>query len=324
MHDNQRTEDEKIITLTINPCLDVSADVDVVKPTGKMRCYNDRMDPGGGGINVSRAINILGGRSTAIFPAGGSTGQKIVEMLRTEGIDCLPVISDQLNRQNFAVRERKSGEQYRFSLPGPELPEQIRQDCLQKIMHLQPPPDFVVASGSLPPGVPEDFYGKLARYFRNSPTKVILDTSGEPLRLGLAQQVYLIKPNQRELEYVCDCALDDEAVQEKKCRDIVNKGHCEVLILTLGKNGALLTTKNQQLRIPGIQVKEVSAIGAGDSFMGGMVLALYRGKELADAFLYAMAAGTSALTTEATALCEKEATETYFRQLQQKHRDQRA
>ncbi len=314
-------EDAKIITLTINPCLDISADVDAVEPTGKMRCYNDRMDPGGGGINVSRAISILGGRSTAVFPVGGDTGKNIIEMLQEQGIDCWPVISNQRSRQNLAVRELKSGKQYRFSFPGPELSEQIWQDCLQKITHHQPPPDFVIASGSLPPGVPENFYGKLARHFRYSPTKVILDTSGEPLRLGLEQQVYLIKPNQRELEYVCDCALDDEKVQEKKCREVVDKGHCQVLVLTLGKNGALLTTKQQQLRIQGIQVKEVSAIGAGDSFMGGLILALHQGKDLADAFLYAMAAGASALTTEATVLCQKEQSDEFFRQLQKKYRN---
>ncbi|MGB3223952.1 MAG: 1-phosphofructokinase family hexose kinase, partial [Desulforhopalus sp.] len=296
-------ENQEILTLTMNPSLDISAEVDRVAATMKMRCDNDRIDPGGGGINVSRAIHILGGSSLAVFPAGGSTGKILIDMLKEQGVDNRPVTTELLSRQSFAVRERETNQQYRFSMSGHELPEQTSRECLQMITQYDPPPSFVVVSGSLPPGVPDDFYGKLANHFRQSRTKIILDTSGEPLKKALKEQVYLIKPNQRELEYVCDCSLAEENVQNEKCREIIEKGYCEALVLTLGKKGALLTTKEGQYRIPGIEVKEVSAVGAGDSFVGGMVLALQQGKKLPDAFLYAMAAGASALTTEATALC---------------------
>lgn len=312
-------ENQEILTLTMNPSLDISAEVDRVAATIKMRCDNDRIDPGGGGINVSRAVNILGGSSIAVFPAGGSTGKILIDMLQEQGIDNRPVTTELLSRQSFAVRERETNQQYRFSMSGHKLPEQTSRECLQMITQYDPPPSFVVVSGSLPPGVPVDFYGNLANHFRQSRTKIILDTSGEPLKNALKEQVYLIKPNQRELEYVCDCSLDDENVQNEKCREIVEKGYCEALILTLGEKGALLTTREKQYRVPGIEVKEVSAVGAGDSFVGGMVLALQQGKELPDAFLYAMAAGSSALTTEATALCEKESTDKYYRQLQKKY-----
>lgn len=312
-------ENQEILTLTMNPSLDISAEVDRVAATMKMRCDNDRIDPGGGGINVSRAVSILGGSSIAVFPAGGSTGKILIDMLQEQGIDNRPVTTEPLSRQSFAVRERETNQQYRFSMAGHKLPEKTSRECLQMITQYDPPPSFVVVSGSLPPGVPDDFYGQLANHFRQSRTKIILDTSGEPLKNALKEQVYLIKPNQRELEYVCDCSLADEKVQNEKCREIVDKGYCEALVLTLGEKGALLTTREEQYRVPGIEVKEVSAVGAGDSFVGGMVLALQQGKALPDAFLYAMAAGSSALTTEATALCEKESTDKYYRQLQKKY-----
>jgi 6-phosphofructokinase 2 len=319
MNEEEMAQIPKILTLTMNPSLDISVEVDRVVTTLKMRCDNERTDPGGGGINVSRAINILGGSSMAVFPAGGCTGRIIIEMLQEQGIETRPVTTELLSRQSFAVLEQQTNQQYRFSLPGHKLPEEVSRECLQNITHFVPPPSFVVVSGSLPPGVPEDFYGHLANHFRQSQTKIILDTSGEPLKHALKEQIYLIKPNQRELEYVCDCSLADEKIQNEKCREIVDNGYCEALVLTLGKKGALLTTRDDQFRVPGIKVKEFSAIGAGDSFLGGMVVALQQGKELADAFLYAMAAGSSALTTEATALCEKETTDKYYRQLQQKY-----
>ena len=312
-------EHQEILTLTMNPSLDISAEVDRVAATIKMRCDNDRIDPGGGGINVSRAVSILGGSSIAVFPAGGSTGRILIDMLQAEGIKNRPVTTDLLSRQSFAVLERETNRQYRFPMSGHKLPEKTSRECLQIITQHDPPPLFVVVSGSLPPGVSDDFYGQLANHFRRSPTKIILDTSGEPLKHALKENVYLIKPNQRELEYVCGCSLADEKVQNAQCREIVDKGYCEALVLTLGRKGALLTTREKQYRVPGLEVKEVSAVGAGDSFVGGMVLALQQGKDLADAFLYAMAAGASALTTEATALCERETTDKYYRQLQKKY-----
>lgn len=308
-----------IFTLTINPCLDISAEVDKVRPTRKMRCRNERLDPGGGGINVSRAIKILGGTSTAFFPSGGSTGEIIVEMLREQGVASQVTEIEQMTRQSFAVRENDSDQQYRFALPGPELDERSWQNCLQHITEATPSPAMVVASGSLPPGVPSDFYGKLAKRISNGSSRLILDTSGEPLKQALAANVYLIKPNQRELEDICQCSLDDYKVQEDKCREIVDQGSCEVLVLTLGAKGALLTTREEQIRVPGLEVEAVSAVGAGDCLVGAMTLALHQGRNLKDAFFYGMAAGTAALTTEATILCRKEETEKLYQQLLETH-----
>lgn len=311
--------DEKtIVTLTLNPCLDISAEVDDLKPDNKLRCRNVRREPGGGGVNVSRAIALLGGRAIAVFPAGGGTGKRIDESLKRMGVDSHPVFIERLTRESFAVRELHHGEQYRFAMPGPELKEW--QMCLQTVIDFDPPPAYLILSGSLPPGVPENFYAQLARHFADLPTKVILDTSGKPFELALGEQIYLIKPNQQELEQHCDCSLAREKDQEKLCRELVDNNSCEVLVLTLGKGGALLTTRDDQFRAAGIEVDEVSSVGAGDSFVGGMILALHRGWTMRDAFLYGMAAGTAAMLSEGTQLCDKDDTDRFFKILQQRQR----
>ncbi len=308
-----------IITLTLNPCLDISAEIEQLAPTKKMRCFNHRIDPGGGGINVSRAITILGGSSTAIFPQGGSTGESVARLLEEQHVSFQPIDIDEVNRQSFAIHEQESNQQYRFSLPGPELKEETWKNCFEKIVKISPTPQFIVASGTLPPGVPKDFYGQLAAHFKNSSTRIVLDTSGESLQYALDAQVYLIKPNRRELEYICQCSLSENKDQEKKCREIVEQGGCEVLVLTLGKDGALLITKNEQFRVPGIEAEVVSAVGAGDSFLGAMIFALQQEEKLQDAFLYGIAAGTAALATEATILCHKDDTEDFYQQLQKEY-----
>ncbi len=310
-------DNNPIITFTINPSLDINAAVDTIEPVKKMRCSNVMIDPGGGGINVSRTITRLGGNSTAVFLAGGSTGKSIDGMLDEEGVKSVPVSLDGTTRQNIAVQEKKSGYQYRFALPGPKISEQDWQQCLQKTAEQGRSADYVVASGSLPPGAPDDLYARVAALFQDSPTRIILDTSGDALRHALEQDIYLIKPNQRELEYVCGCSLDREKDQERVCRDMIANGRCEVLVLTLGKDGALLTSENEQIRIPGHKVDEVSSIGAGDSFVGAMVLALQRKQNLTDALLYGMAAGTATLITEATQLCRKEDTERFYKEYQE-------
>jgi len=251
------------------------------------------------------------------YPAGGSTGRSIDAMLSEEDVKSLPVSIAGANRQNFAILEKKSGRQYRFALPGPEMSEEEWLQCLQITGEQGKAADYVVASGSLPPGVPDDFYGRVAGLFNDSPTRVILDTSGDALKNALEQEIYLIKPNLRELEYICNCSLAEEKDQERMCRDMIDRGKCEVLVLTLGKDGALLTSAKEQIRIPGQKVNEISSIGAGDSFVGAMVLALQRGEELTDALLYGMAAGTAALITEATQLCRREDTDRLFKEYQQ-------
>ncbi len=304
-----------IATLTMNPTIDISASVDEVVPTHKLRCEEVRREPGGGGINVARAIHRLGAKALPFYISGGATGQLLHKLLRLEGIDDRTVNIEKLTRESFTVFDSRSGKQFRFVLPGPEIRKREWQQCLEMLRLLTPFPAFLVASGSLPPGVPVDFYARAAQSAARIGARLILDTSGEPLRAALEKGVYLVKPNRRELETIVGESLEEPEAQEKGCREIVERGWCEVLVLTLGDKGALLTTRETQLRAPRLDVEVVSAVGAGDSFVGGMTLALAQGRPIEEAFLYGVAAGTAAVTTPGTELCSKETTDRLFGRL---------
>jgi len=139
-----------IVTFTLNPTIDKSAGVNRLVPERKLRCDPPRFDPGGGGINISRAIKRLGGQTLPVFPAGGHTGAYLQELLKAEGLECRTFPIKGMNRQNLAVYDRAGGQQYRFGMPGPELSEQEWRKCLNVIQDLHPKADILAASGSLP------------------------------------------------------------------------------------------------------------------------------------------------------------------------------
>jgi 6-phosphofructokinase 2 len=295
-----------VVTLTMNPSVDVSSSVDRVVPIRKLRCTPAERDPGGGGINVARALRALGGESVAVYPAGGATGALLRRLLARDGLHDHAVDTADETRESLTILEAASGQQYRFVLPGPRLEEAEWRACLEVLAALRPVPAWVVASGSLPRGVPEDFYAELARRARGWGARLALDTSGPALRAALGEGVDLVKPNLRELRDLAGRELADEAAQIGAVEDIVGGGGARLVALTLGAEGAILASREGVVRAAGIPVDVVSAVGAGDSFVAGMVLELSRGRSPEEAFRHAVAAGTAALLTAGTGLCRKE------------------
>lgn len=304
-----------IATLTMNPAIDVSATVDRVVPTRKLRCGEPRREPGGGGINVARAVHRLGGRAVPIYIAGGATGQMLRKLLRKEGIEERAVEIEKLTRESFSVFETSTRQQYRFVLPGPEIRKGEWQQCLEMLGLLTPIPAYVVASGSLPRGVPDDFYARVADTAARIGARLIVDTSGLPLRLALERGVFAAKPNLRELEEVVGRPLPAPSDQEEACRELIGRGCCRAIVLTLGDQGSLLTTPEGQRRTPALDVPVESAVGAGDSFVAGVVLGLARGLSMEQAYLFGVAAGTAAVMTPGTELCRREDAERLFARL---------
>jgi 6-phosphofructokinase 2 len=304
-----------IVTLTMNPALDVSTAVERVVSTHKLRCGPARVDPGGGGVNVARVVHRLGGEARALYAAGGPTGHAYRQLVEAEGVSGVAIAIEGSTRQDFTVDETESGEQYRFVLQGPKLAELEWRRCLEVLAEHVAPGSLVVASGSLPPGVPDDFYGRVARLVREREARCVLDTSGEALRVALAEGVWLVKPNRRELRGLTGAALETPEEQERAARALVEGGQAEIVALTLGADGALLAWSGGALRLPAPEVEMQSAVGAGDSFVGAMVLALARGRALEEAFRYACAAGAAALLTPATELCRREDVERLEREL---------
>lgn len=306
---------QTIATLTMNPAIDKSSSVDRVVAEHKLRCEPPRHEPGGGGINVSRAIHNLGGESMAFYPAGGPTGQILKELLEKEGINHHPVPIGNWTRENLIVLEDTSGQQFRFGFPGPTLQESEWQQCLDALSGLDPQPAYVVASGSLPSGVPDDFYTRVARLANALGARMVLDTSGKALRMAADEGVYLLKPNLRELSALVGHELKDQATQENAAMKIVNDGQSEVVVVSLGAEGALMASRDGCVRLSTPKVPIESKVGAGDSMVAGIILALARGNSLRQAVCFGVAAGTAAVMTSGTELCRREDTEQLYAQM---------
>ena len=293
----------EIITLTPNPAIDISTSVDRIVPMRKLRCAPQRRDPGGGGVNVARVVKRFGGDVEAILPVGGFTGQLLRRLINDEEIPHRVIEVEAETREDYSVSELSTAQQYRFVLPGLPLCEAEWRECLKALAGTEPRPKFVVGSGSLPPGVPNDFYAQAAAIARKLGAKFIIDTSGAPLAVAMEHGVYMIKPNLREMRDLVGVELLNQNDWIIAAREYINAGKVEVVALSLGHLGALLVTRDQALRSQALPIKPVSAVGAGDSFLGAMIFSLAKGKSLTDAFRLGMAAGSSALINEGTELC---------------------
>jgi 6-phosphofructokinase 2 len=307
----------KIITLTMNPAVDKSSAVNQVVAEWKLRCESPAYEPGGGGINVSRAIRKLGGDSVAFYLAGGLAGQMLRDLLDREGLQHRPMSIAGVTRENFTVLENSTGRQFRFGMPGPTLQEAEWRRCLEKISGLLPQADYLVASGRLPPGVPSNFYGRLAKLAREHNTRLIVDTSGEALRLAVEEGVFLIKPNLREFAELMGRESVDGLEEERLARELVASGRSEAVVVSLGAAGVVAASAEGAERVRAPLVPIISKVGAGDSTVAGMVLALARGQSWREAVRFGVAAGAAAVMTPGTELCRREDAERLYKQLMQ-------
>ena len=306
---------QSILTLTMNPSIDKSSRVDHVIPERKLRCKSPRYEPGGGGINVSRAIRKLGGKSVALYPAGGPAGQMFRDLLDQEGLDHHPIQVEGWTRENLIVYEEATDQQFRFDMPGSILQDKEWNKCLTEVTEIDPKPDYIVASGRLPPGAPKDFYARVARLARELGARMIVDTSGEALSPAIREGVFLIKPNLRELKELAEHEIEDESHQEDLARQIVNSGQSEAVVISLGAAGAMMVSKEgcEHLRAPTVPIK--SKVGAGDSMVAGIVLSLARGLPLKEAVRFGVAASAAAVMTPGTELCRREDAERLYERM---------
>ena len=294
------------ITLTVNPAIDVSTSVHSFVPFSKLRGTPPHREPGGGDVNVARVIKRLGGDVAAIYPAGGTMGQLLRLLIEREGVTSFAIEAEAETRENFTVVETSSGMQYRFVLPGAALHEHEWRGCLDALSSLPSTPSFVVASGSLPSSVPDDFYGRVAKLATARGARIAIDASGPPLVAALEQGVDLIKPNLREFQELTGSVSDDEDHWIEAGRRLIAQGRTRLIALSLGEDGALLISRDETLRAKSLAINAVSVVGAGDSFLAGLVWRLVVSSDLADALRYAMAAGTAAILNPGTSLSKRE------------------
>jgi len=301
-----------IVACTMNPAVDKSSSVAHVVAERKLYCSIPRFEPGGGGVNVCRAVKILGGESMLLYPSGGLTGKRLQELLHEECLVHRPIPIEGMIRESLVVLEESTGLQYRFGMPGPEIQKKEWEQFLDELAAIEPPPDYLVASGSLPPGVPADFYARVARIGKARGAKVFIDVSGEPMEEALDEGVYLIKPNVREFRELVGEDIREEAQIKSEAQRMVKSGRCEVLVISLGAAGALAVSESFVEHILPPTVPIVSKVGAGDSMVAGIVLSLARGRPLRESILFGVAAGTAAVMTPGTELCRREDAERLF------------
>jgi len=301
-----------IVTVILNPAIDKSSSVDHVVAEQKLYCKPPRFEPGGGGVNVCRAVKKLGGKSLLLYPAGGLTGKRLQELLDEEGLDHRPFPIVGMIRESLVILEESTGQQFRFGMPGPKLKKNEWKSFLQKLADIDSSPDYVVASGSLPPGAPPDFYAQVARIGKKKGTKTIVDVSGKALKEALEEGVFLIKPNVREFRELVGKDIKEESQIKAEAQKMVKSGRCEVLVISLGAAGALAVSEEFAEHILSPTVPIVSKVGAGDSMVAGIVLSLARGKPLRESVLFGVAAGSAAVMTPGTELCRREDAERLY------------
>jgi 6-phosphofructokinase 2 len=218
-------------------------------------------------------------------------------------------------RRNLNVREEATGRQYRFVFPGPTLREEEWRQCLESLRESQPAPEFIVASGSLPPGVPADFYAQVGALAREAGARFVLDSSGEPLRLALEKGVYLFKPSLREFQKVVGKETRDDVELTEAARSLVRAGRCTMVVVSLGERGALWVTGSEDERVPAPAVPVASVVGAGDALLAGIVVSLARGGSLRESVLFGVAAAAATVMNPGTQLCRREDAERLFDRL---------
>jgi 6-phosphofructokinase 2 len=292
-----------IVTLTLNPSVDGASETDRIRPTHKIRTTGERYDPGGGGINVARVICALGGAALPVYFRGGPTGALLDELLAACAFAAHPIEIDDLTRISHAVFERETGLEYRFVPEGPTVSPTEWQSCLDALDALDF--DYIVASGSRPAGMADACYRDVAAVASAKGARLVVDTSGPTLAATLSGGgVHLAKPSLGEFRALTGLALETPEAVEAEARRRVMDGVSDMLAITMGHEGAILATRGTTLRLTPPAVPVRSAVGAGDSFLGAMTLALARGDTPENAFRYGMAAGTAAVMTPGTELCD--------------------
>lgn len=302
-----------IITLTMNSSVDLHYDVARMESVKKLPASEPLVFPGGGGINVSRVIKELGSHSIAVFTAGGPIGGLLREMLDHFGLLTRVVLIRENTRISATIYETETGEEFRPTPVGPSLGEDEWRAFLGAIFEYEA--SYIVATGSLPVGVPIDFYARIAEKAKARGTRVILDTSGAALRAALDVGVFLVKPNLLELESFAGRTASTPEEQDALAGQLVQEGKAEAVVVSLGADGALLATRDGCLRLSAPPVAVKSAVGAGDSFVAGMTLGLSQGRRIEDAFTLGLATGTATVLSAGSELCHAADVERLYQQI---------
>ena len=292
---------KSIATLTMNPTIDASYDVDRMFHTHKMRTRNEHYEPGGGGINVARVFVRLGGQARCVYLSGGATGVALDGLLDRHQLVRTRIPIAGATRIAGAVHETETGKEYRFTPAGPSVSEPEWRACLDALRDVEA--DYLVASGSLPPGVPDDFYARAGAILRPRGVALVVDTSGAALAATLrAGGIHFVKPSVGEMRQFTGRELATTQDIAEAALGLVQAGQADIVAVTLGHLGAVLVHAGGTRFLPALDIEAKSAVGAGDSFVATMLFALASGHPAETAFRWGIAGGAASVLNPGTGL----------------------
>lgn len=300
-----------VVTVTFSPCIDKSASVPVLVPEKKLQCSHPQLEPGGGGINVARALKRLGIQATAIYPSGGYSGKFLDHLMQTEGIPSVVIETEKETRENIIIVDESTNSQYRFGMPANALSEGEWKKCLAAVEAMDQV-NFLVVSGSIPPGVPLNLFKELSALANMKKARLVVDTSGPALKEAVKHGVYMLKPNLGELSTLAGTSRIDINMAEETARAVIDKYGCGAIVVSMGKDGAMLVTREGSFSVKSPDVPRKSTVGAGDSMVAGIIYSLVNGNSLDQALQYGVACGTAATMNAGTELCHKEDADRLF------------
>ncbi len=293
-----------IATVTLNPCLDQHIMVRGLMVEEANRWDRLRRYAGGKGIDVSRAIHEMDGITIAYGFIGGANGRTVEILLDEEDVLFSFTPVKQETRTNFIITDTRTYQQTRIDAPGPRVSKKEQERLYRKLRKIRPNPDLIVASGSVPPGVPANIYYDIVVEAKSKGVRAIVDSEGRWLEEAIKAKPYLIKPNIREAGGILRMELPTEEEIVKGALDLVKMG-VEIVVISRGKDGIIAATKGRVLKGVAPPVKARSAVGAGDCTVAGLALKLAHGEPLIEACRLAVAMGTAAVLTPGTELCHR-------------------
>ena len=294
-----------IITVTLNPAVDQNLELERLIPGDTNRVLDSRIDPGGKGINVSRVLRELGRESLAAGLAPGSLGRFIEHSLLEQGILCDFVHTRGQTRTNLTVVDESAHETTVLSYRGPEVDPRHLQTLESRLRRFISAGDWLVVAGSIPPPIEPEVYARLIQLGRQLGAHTVLDADAEALAAGLTGQPDLVKSNHHEAERLLGTSLKDDTKLLEAAEAMRNAG-AATAIITAGSRGAVAVGEEGAWWSWPPQTEVVSAVGAGDALLAGLLMKLEEGAGMEEALRWGTAAGAAACLTQGTQLCRRD------------------
>ncbi len=286
-----------IYTLTPNPSIDRSITIPEIRFNSVLRSQHIRLDWGGKGFNVSRALRKFGIDSTALAWVGGSSGKILSDGLQKWGIQTDFVWVDEETRTNTMIIEEEGDWHIKVNEPGPPIAPADIDQLYNKVEGYAKKGDLWVLSGSLPPDVPHDFYATLINLLKSRGARVYLDASGDALRLGCQAGPHLVKPNLPEAAQIVEFPIDNEEDAKRAALPFLRMG-VSYFALTMGATGLFMASQQEMVYARPPKVTARNAAGSGDALMAGIIYGQNQGWTLLEVARWAVATGTASVEME--------------------------